>query len=216
MRWIFSFLMACVPVSVAAHPHVFVDTGFELIFDNEGRLTHVRVEWAYDEFYSLMLLEEMRLDNDMDGVLTEAEEGQLAGFDAEWIEGYNGDLVMRLGGRQLALSGPLEPTATTEKGRIVTTHLREVSGTPRLGGDALSVMPFDEMYYTAYEVTRSVSVQGRSDCVIDKIVPDIDGQLAQMRAMLLNIDANADLEENDIPLVGEEFATEVRLTCPVS
>ncbi|MEY8838200.1 DUF1007 family protein, partial [Cribrihabitans sp. XS_ASV171] len=167
-------------------------------------------------FSSLMLLEEMRLDNDMDGELTEAEEGHLAGFDAEWVEGYNGDLVMRLDGRQLTLSGPLEPTATTEKGRIVSTHLREVAGTPRLDGQVLSVMPFDEMYYTAYEVTRPVTVNGRTGCTIDRIVPDIDGQLAQMRAMLLTIDADADLEENDIPLVGEEFATEVRLTCPVS
>ena len=122
MRWTVPFFIACLPVSLAAHPHVFVDTGLELIFDDEGRLTHVRVEWAYDEFYSLMLLEEMRLDNDMDGVLTEAEEGHLAGFDAEWVEGYNGDLVMRLGGEQLELSGPMEPTATTEQGRIVSTH----------------------------------------------------------------------------------------------
>ena len=54
----------------------------------------MRVTWAYDEFYSLLVLEDMRLDQDADGVLTEAEEQFLSGFDAQWVEGYNGDLVM--------------------------------------------------------------------------------------------------------------------------
>ncbi|MEY8837883.1 DUF1007 family protein, partial [Cribrihabitans sp. XS_ASV171] len=47
MRWIVPIFMACLPVPLAAHPHVFIDTGLELIFDDKGHLTHVRVEWAY-------------------------------------------------------------------------------------------------------------------------------------------------------------------------
>ena len=216
MRWLSLVLLSLAPAPLAAHPHVFVDTGVEMIFDEGGRLTHLRVTWAYDEFYSLMLLEEMGLDRDMDGVLTEAEEAQLSGFDAQWVEGFNGDTVARLGREDLTLSGPMEPTATAEAGRIVSSHLRAVEGAPRLAGRVLSVLPYDETFYTAYEVTRPVTLRGRPDCAIEKIVPDIDAKLAQMRDMLLRIDENADLEENDIPLVGAEFATEIRVTCPVS
>ena len=39
---------------------------------------------------------------------------------------------------------------------------------------------------------------------------------ARMQAQLLRLDANADLEENDIPLMGGEFATEILVTCPAS
>ncbi|KUJ78751.1 DUF1007 family protein [Ruegeria profundi] len=213
MRWIAPFLICCLPFSATAHPHVFIDTGLEFIVDESGQLTHVRVTWAYDEFYSLLVLEDMNLDQDADGVLTETEEQILSGFDAQWVEGYNGDLVVFADGVPVALSGPMEADATAENGRIVTSHIRAVDG----GGvpaAALTAKAYDETFYTAYEVTRPVKVSGPESCKIDRIDPDIDAELAQMRAFLLTLDANYDLEENDIPLVGESFATEIIVTCP--
>ena len=59
-----------------------------------------------------------------------------------------------------------------------------------------------------------VTVSGPASCQMDRIDPDIDGQLAQMQAFLLTLDADYDLEENDIPLVGENFATEIFVSCP--
>ncbi|WP_120634509.1 DUF1007 family protein [Ruegeria sp. EL01] len=213
MRWLTALLTCCLPIPVLAHPHVFIDTGLEFIVDDAGQLTHIRVSWAYDELFSLLTLEDMKLDQDFDGILTDAEERFLTGFDAEWIEGYNGDLVVTAGGAPVLLSGPLEPHATTEDGRIVTTHLRAVEG-GSVPANALAAKAFDETYYTAYEVTRPVTVSGPSSCQLDRLDPDIDGQLAQMQAFLLTLDADYDLEENDIPLVGEDFATEIRLSCP--
>lgn len=215
MRWIPTLFACCLPFSAVAHPHVFIDTGLEFIVDESGNLTHVRVTWAYDEFYSLLVLEDMRLDQDGDGVLSEAEEQRLAGFDAQWVEGYNGDLVILAADQPVALSGPLEPRATTEDGRIVTTHLRKVEGEP-VPALALSAKPYDETFYTAYEVTRPVTVSEPESCRIDRFEPDIDGELAQMQAFLLTLDADYDLEENDIPLVGERFATEIRVSCPAT
>lgn len=215
MRWLFPVLTCCLPLPALAHPHVFIDTGLELVVDEAGHLTHVRVTWAYDEFYSLLILEELHLDRDGDGVLTEAEEEFLTGFDAEWFEGYNGDLVVRMGGADIQLSGPLEPTATTEDARIVTTHLRAIEGGP-IPASALSIKAFDETFYTAYELNRPVTISGPAVCSLERTDPDIDAELAQMRAFLLTLDANYDLEENDVPLVGEKFATEIRLSCPVT
>ena len=198
-------MLTCfLPLSVAAHPHVFIDTGLEFVIDDSGQLTHVRVTWVYDEFYSLLVLEDMKLDQDADGVLTEDEEKFLTGFDAQWVEGYNGDLVVSADGAPVSLSGPLKPHATTENGRVVTTHLRRVEGGP-ISANALSAKAFDETYYTAYEVTRPVIVSGPASCKLERFDPDIDGQLAQMQAFLLTLDANYDLEENDIPLVGEKL-----------
>ncbi|NOD35238.1 DUF1007 family protein [Ruegeria sp. HKCCD7296] len=215
MRWLFTVISCCLPIPAMAHPHVFIDTGLEFIVDESGQLTHIRVTWAYDELFSLLQLEDMRLDQDGDGVLTESEEKFLAGFDAQWIEGYNGDLVVTSGGMPVTLSGPLSPSATTEDGRIVTTHLRAVEG-GSVPASALSAKAFDETYYTAYEVTRPVIVTGPATCQTERFDPDIDGQLAQMQAFLLTLDADYDLEENDIPLVGENFATEIRVSCPAT
>ncbi len=213
MRWLFSFLTCCLPIPALAHPHVFIDTGLEFIVDEAGQLTHIRVTWAYDELFSLLQLEDMKLDQDGDGALTESEQQFLTGFDAQWMEGYNGDLVVTAGGAPVVLSGPLEPHATTEDGRIVTTHLRAVEG-GSVPAEAISAKAFDETYYTAYDVTRPVTVSGPATCLLERIDPDIDGQLAQMQAFLLTLDADYDLEENDIPLVGESFATEILISCP--
>lgn len=215
MRWLFTFMTCCLPIPALSHPHVFIDTGLEFIVDEAGHLTHIRVTWAYDEFYSLLVLEDMNLDQDADGILTESEEKRLSGFDMQWVEGYNGDLVLTKDGAPVALSGPMEPSATTEDGRIVTTHLRVVEGDAILA-TGLSAKAFDESFYTAYEITRPVTVTGPALCQMDRNEPDIDGQLAQMQAFLLTLDADYDLEENDIPLVGENFATEILVSCPVS
>lgn len=215
MRWMIALIACGLPISAGAHPHVFIDTGLEFVVDDTGNLTHVRVTWAYDEFYSLLVLEDMKLDQDGDGVLSADEERVLSGFDAQWVEGYNGDLVIRAGDQPVTLSGPQDAHATTEDGRIVTTHLRKVEGGP-VSARALSAKPYDETFYTAYEVTRPVIVTGPDGCRIERFEPDIDGQLAQMQAFLLSLDADYDLEENDIPLVGERFATEVRVTCPAT
>lgn len=197
-----------------AHPHVFIDAGVEVIFDDAGRLTHLRISWRYDDFYSLLIAEERKVDSDGDGNTDPDEDLWLAGFDAHWAPGYSGDLVARLDEQPLVMSGPLEPTATMRDGRITTTHLREVTGTPVLGGDALSIKVFDESYYTAFTLALPVVVSGRDDCTLTRTEPDVDQELANMQAMLLSIDADADLEEMDIPLVGEQFATDIRITCP--
>ena len=60
-------MLATGPAPVAAHPHVFIDTGLEIIFDAEGRLTHVKVTWNYDDLYSLLLAEDYKVDTPGEG-----------------------------------------------------------------------------------------------------------------------------------------------------
>ncbi|HMO72532.1 MAG TPA: DUF1007 family protein, partial [Paracoccaceae bacterium] len=47
-------LFAAAPAG--AHPHIFIDTGLEVIFDGQGRPAAVRVSWTYDDFYSLLMI----------------------------------------------------------------------------------------------------------------------------------------------------------------
>ncbi|WP_424984743.1 DUF1007 family protein [Microbulbifer sp. S227A] len=211
-----SLLLCVAPLPALAHPHIFIDTGLEIMLDDAGALTQVKVTWTYDEYYSLLITEELQVDQDFDGVLTDEDKARLTGFDMNWVQGYNGDLVAALDGAPLALSGPQDATATLQDGRITTTHVRKVTDQPDLAGHVLSLHAYDETYYTAYEVSLPVRILPASLCTLDKIAPDIDSELEQMRQMLLTINADADLEENDIPLIGARFATEIRVSCPDS
>ena len=109
-RAVASLLLALAANPLAAHPHIFVDTGLNLRFDAQGRLTEVEVIWVYDEFYSLLITEDRGLDPDFDGVLTAEELDDLQGFDMNWTPGFNGDLVVLQAGRELSLSGPMQAT----------------------------------------------------------------------------------------------------------
>ena len=50
-----------------AHPHVFIDTSLEVIFDDQARATGVRISWTYDEYFSLVVAEDHKIDLDYDG-----------------------------------------------------------------------------------------------------------------------------------------------------
>ena len=206
----FCLLLAAAPL--AAHPHIFVNTGLVFVVDKQNRLTHVQVTWEYDELYSLLVTEDMGIDSDYDGVLTDADKAALTGFDMQWIAGFNGDLVGSQNGTPLAFSGPSAPTATLIDGKIITTHLRAIEGKPS-ALETVTFRPYDGTYYTAYEVGLPVRAQGDIACDIALDEPDIEGALAMTRAELAAIPEDYDMEAAGLGDIGARFATSVHLTC---
>lgn len=197
---------------LAAHPHIFVNTGLTFLVDDQNRLTHVQVTWEYDELYSLLVTEDMGVDSDYDGVLSPEDIKVLTGFDMQWVEGFNGDLVGAMEGTPLGLSGPSAPTATLRDGKIITTHLRAVEGAPKIIGP-LNFLPYDGTYYTAYEVELPVMVQGGKGCGVSINAPDIEGALAMTKAELGALPLDFDMEAAGLGDIGRRFATDVQITC---
>ncbi|MEM6938963.1 MAG: DUF1007 family protein [Pseudomonadota bacterium] len=215
MKRAISFIVCLLAAPVSAHPHIFVDTGLDLKFDAQGRLTEVTVTWAYDDFYSLLITEDRGLDQDYDGEMTDAEIAQLTGFDMQWIEGFNGDLVIMAGGEELALSGPQSPTATYSAGRITTTHVRQVLS-PMQEAAALEVKPYDRTYYTAYDISLPVRVVGYSICQHWLEVPDLDTALLGVQDALLAMDTMAMTPDDALPDIGIGLASTVHVSCASS
>lgn len=56
-------LLATFTPPASAHPHVFVDYGMTFVFDQQG-LAGITMEWAFDEMFTQMLLEEGDLNRD--------------------------------------------------------------------------------------------------------------------------------------------------------
>ena len=98
-----AFLLS-LPTLGFAHPHIFVDTDMILRVDEEGALYEVELAFAYDEFFSLLIIEDMGVDPDGDGILTEAEKRKLFGFDvANWPDGFEGDFYVGLNGEHVEM-----------------------------------------------------------------------------------------------------------------
>lgn len=50
-------------LKVCAHPHVWIETSLDFYLENK-KITHINVEWAYDEFYSSAYFFEADKNND--------------------------------------------------------------------------------------------------------------------------------------------------------
>ena len=190
------------PAPVIAHPHVFVDTGLRIVVNAEGQLTGIEVTWAYDELYSMLIVEDNGLDHDHDGHLTAAELDTLNGFDMNWIEGFEGDLYVTGASGPVTLGPPRAGTIAEEDTRLITVHSRSVEPIP---ADGLVIKAYDPTFYTAYDLTRGVTVDG--PCRIERTEPDIDAAYRKVDELMQN------LADDAYPEVGESFADELRLIC---
>ena len=90
MRRLLPFLIAAALPLVAApalaHPHIFVDATATLVFDDRGAITDIRHEWRFDEAFSAWSVE--GLDTDGDGVVSRAEQQELADQDLAGLADY--------------------------------------------------------------------------------------------------------------------------------
>ncbi len=192
-----------------AHPHVFVDVGLQFEHDGTGQLTAVEVTWRYDDFFSLLILSDMGLDEDGDGVLTEAERAELKGFDLEeWPEGFEGDLYIHSDGEKITLDHPVPTGVALEDGRIVATHRRGFAPVP---ADGLEVEPYDPTYYVEYTVAGPVDLPDGCDHSVTE--PDLDDSQRAFRDMIADLPAE---EQFDGIEVGNLFSDVMVISCDTS
>lgn len=208
LRWSACFLFLLPAVEAVAHPHVFVDSALRIETDADRRVTGIELSWAYDEFFTLLIFEDMGLDPDGDGQLTEAELEQLQGFETNnWPADFEGDLYLVAGGAPVAL-GPPEPRETRiEDGRIISSHFRPVPEVPAQG---LEIKQYDPTFYVSYEISRGVEIA--APCSAEIEAPDREAADAFVQEELQRVpeDMFEQLE------VGEQYADRISLTCDPS
>ncbi len=218
-----SIMMAVLPGILAAgaqaHPHIFIDAGLEIVFDEEGRLAEVEVTWVYDDLYSMLVIDDLGLDEDYTGEIDESEREALTGFDMNWVDGYEGDLYIRAGGARLELDAPRAYSADYSDGRITTVHRRELAEPFDPSGEEIVFEVYDPTYYTEYNIAIDPRISGREGCTARVVEPDRDAAEAMLQEKLDEMIAagadRADIEAG-FPEVGDAFAEEVRIACDTS
>ncbi|SIN81078.1 DUF1007 family protein [Vannielia litorea] len=215
MRNWFAALILAAPGVAGAHPHVFVETGFEVIFNDAGLIEAVRVNWRYDELTSLYVAEERGVDPDFDGEATPEELAALQGFDMTWPEAFEGDTYLTVDGVRVALGAPEEVSAGYAEGKVSSSHLRRLAE-PVDPRKVVVLSPYDPSYYSAYEIVSETALTGREGCRAELWVPDYDAAAEQLQVALEELmgDAQAQgFDEAEFPPVGDMFAQEVRVAC---
>lgn len=200
--------------AAGAHPHIFIDTAFELVIDDEGQVAAVRIDWSYDAFYSLLMIEEHDLDSDGDGLPEQGRLDVFAGRDVDWEAGFPGDFVIEKDGAPVALGRPLNHAARFEDGRIVTSHTRPLESPFPAQRHDVVVRSYDPTYFVAYDVPLAPTVAGRANCRLARDAADRAAAEREYGDQLAEIDATGDpFEAVDLPDIGILFADSFTLRC---
>ena len=174
-RFLFLALTLCAPIA-QAHPHVFVTTRLVLELNTDQEVTGVTMTWEYDDFFTLLIFEDMGLDPDADGVLSDRELDQLMGFDLiEWPEGFEGDLYLTSHGRKIEMPRPVPHDIAVRDGKIIATQKRSIPDVP---ADGLVIRQYDPTYYVAYDLSGGIEVP--APCGVRIIAPDLEAAEAEI------------------------------------
>jgi ABC-type uncharacterized transport system substrate-binding protein len=196
-----------------AHPHIFIDTRIEVLLDDQNRAVGVRIDWVYDELFSLSEIANLGLDADWDGKLSPEEEAALSGFDMKWVEGFQGDTYALLDDAELVLGPPQDWSASYDGTRITSTHLRMLAAPVDIAAATLYVQAYDPGFYSTYAIAETAKLTGGTGaCTAEVWGPDIDAADEALKAALSEYGADENIEM-DFPSVGKNFAEEVRVTC---
>ncbi len=212
MRILLPLLAAlAVPVTVAAHPHVFVQAQVTVVFDESGDMG-IKLDWQYDDLFSLLVTTDLGIDMDGDLVLTADEQALLESQIAAWPPEYAGDLEVAQGGAVLALGEKQDHRMTYVEGLFLETHLRPVPDVPDRASP-LHIRVYDPSFYTAYDLRRPVLIEGRDDCSAEIIPADIDAAYALAESLLDGQSADEVGPDDYFPAIGDAFADTIVVTC---
>ena len=203
------------PLSALAHPHVYIDARLDLIYDRQGQLEAFGVEWAYDEFYSLLIIEDFGIDQDGDSVLTPEENALIQGFDSDWEADFDGRIFPFVDGQRVPLASVGEFSAEYRDGRLISYHLHPLEA-PLATTKPLTVQVYDPEYYVAFSVPKLPTVKGREDCKTELIPGDPNAApTAYRQAIEALLGSNASEDDANLVTVdiGAAGADEVRVMC---
>lgn len=194
-------LAALYPVPAAAHPHAWIDTSEEIVFDAAGRVTAIRQHWLFDEFYTA---ETVKASGHGDNA--EALVRRLLGNLKEW--GYF--TRVRQNGKSLVLAAPTEHSGRVEGHRLVMTFVVPLAEPVAVAGAPLSYAVYDPSFYIEMlhaETTEQVRLSGApAGCRVRVIQPQPDPKAVALASSLDRTQSGGDG-------LGAFFAETVEVTC---
>lgn len=208
-----AMMLATVAVAgpARAHPHVYVDSHSELLFDAAGKLVAIRHDWIFDEGFSSFAVQ--GLDTDDDGKFSREELQSLAKINVESLLEYGYFTFPRVDGRRVGFKLPTDYHLSFAKGELTlhfTLPLREAVD-PR--DRKVEVDIYDPGYFVDFELNKDKAVTlaaGTACAVAVKRKPEPDDATA---ALLGSIPATERELPRTLQKLTETLANRLTLEC---
>jgi len=145
MRVLLLVLLLLSPGPAQAHPHVFVEYSFDLLFADDG-LEGLRIIWVFDEFFSSLLLQTYDVNRDERFSPEEARRVDREQFSYFRPFNYNTELFLNDASVPVPAARDFQPSVRDH--RVAFTFTLAL-GAPRQREGTLEVIVDDPDYYFA-------------------------------------------------------------------
>jgi ABC-type uncharacterized transport system substrate-binding protein len=139
-----------------AHPHVWVDSASEILFDKSGQITGIRHHWRFDEGFSAFAVQ--GLDTDNDGRYSKAELDPLAEVNVTSLSEFEFFTFMTIGDYEAGFSKPEDYWLDLDEG-FLTLHFTLPLARPFTPDGAVVLEVYDPEYFVAFELPSVEAVR---------------------------------------------------------
>ena len=208
-----TLLFGCLIGTASAHPHVFVTSASEIVYDPQGRITGVKQNWTFDEAFSSYATQ--GLQQGADGSYTRDALAPLAQTNVENLKDFGYFTFGKLGGKELLFKDPVDYYLDYTN-NVLTLHFFLPLSSPQMQGQkALALQIYDPTYYVDFELAdgNPVSMAGAPQgCALDIIRPKPPSDAQKQAALQLDEAYFSALDENKN--FGAKFANNIQVNCP--
>ena len=167
-------------IPASAHPHVWISSHSDVVFDEQGQITAINIEWEFDEFYSMTAVE--GLDANGNGTYEPEELQALAAENINALKDFSYFTKVRAGAEEAPLADVTEFHSTFKDSRL-TLYFQVPLATPLdPRKDKVDYKVYDPSFFIAIEFAAKdpVSAVGTvpEGCAVEVRKPDADSDSA--------------------------------------
>ncbi len=205
---ILSIIVTLWPAVALAHPHAWIYTKSEVVFDAKKRIKAIRQYWTFDPYYSETILYEFRQSKpnaDTDTLLLE-----LAGMNLKHLKPYHYFTEIKLNGKRLTTKDATDVKSRLEGKEIVMRFTLPLSEPVTIDEEQkFTYRIFDPSYFVEMLHIKKTDITitgGNDNCTTKLQHPD---PTMEQTTLAQSLDRNAKAPAS----LGSAFAQTVHVLC---
>ena len=147
---------AAAPVTVNAHPHVFITTETTVLYE-KGAFVGFRHKWTFDEFYAAMAIE--GLDKNKDGKYDREELSELAKVNIDGLKEFGYFTFPALAGQELKVGEAQDYWLEYVDGKLSLLFTLPLAQPVLAEAKGLTFSIHDPSYFIAFELAKKDPVK---------------------------------------------------------